>query len=213
MPLICVGFHHSTSWPLTFIEKALLPLCGATATTVSVARSLISTRSGVDVTVYRAAARASDITKASAMTALSLQLLSLHDEAMRRVSDVHKRIAGDEREADARNGIEHPHIARIHDKCLQHAVLKPAVRGRQIDFVTVPDVFEGSEQPVAVRGKRAVARRPWQRGVRQVADGKVEHGVVVAGFHRGREMQTRNLETTDEAVGQRDVADAPQGSL
>src|SRR5262245_21996853 len=132
MPLIWVAFHHSTSRPLTFIENALLPFCGAIATTVSVTRSAISTRSGIGVTLYRAVARASDISRASAMTALSLQLLGLHDEAMRRVSDVRERVAGDERETDPWNRLEHPHVVWIDDECLQHAVRQAAVWCRQI---------------------------------------------------------------------------------
>src|SRR5215831_780784 len=130
-----------------------------------------------------------------------LDLAGLHHESLRRVSDVVKGIAGNQREVSVRRGVQNPDILRVHDKGTADLVPEVAVTGGQLDVVADLDAFEPAEQAIAMRGQRAVAWFPWQRRVGKIAHRVVEHARIVAGLNRCRDLQPGDVESSDQAVG------------
>ncbi len=87
-----------------------------------------------------------------------------------------------------------------------------AVNGGQPDVVADADPLERTEQTIAVRRKRAVARLPRQGSIRQIAHGEIENAGILAGFDRRRDVQPRDIEPADEPVrrdGRRDPRHQP----
>src|SRR5215471_14642523 len=130
-----------------------------------------------------------------------LDLAGLHHESLRRVSDVVKGIAGNQREVGVSRGVENPDVLRVHDQRTADLVAEVAVAGRQLDVVADLDAFEPAEQAIAMRGQRAVAWLPRQRSVGKIAHGVVEYACIVAGLDRCRDLQPGDVESADQAVG------------
>jgi hypothetical protein len=95
-----------------------------------------------------------------------LDLASLDDESLGCAPDVLEGKTRDEREVGVWTGIKHPEVPRVHDERTGDFVLEIPVNGGQPDIVADADPLERTEQTIAVRRKRAVARLPRRGSIR-----------------------------------------------
>src|SRR5262245_17892381 len=62
-------------------------------------------------------------------------------------------------------------------------------------------MLQRTKQPIAMGGHRTVARQPGRRRIWQISNGVVEHFVAVPCLHNRRDVETWDLQSSDEAVG------------
>ena len=128
--------------------------------------------------------------------------LGLHDESARSVADEGKRIARNQRDRRCVGRRDHPHVIRIDDVHLRHAIVVLAARCDDANVVVEANPFERAEQSVAMRGQRHVAAAvPRQRRVWKMADRLPQRFVVVAFRDRSREFEPGDVDTADDLAG------------
>jgi hypothetical protein len=122
------------------------------------------------------------------------------DEALRCRPDVVERIAGDQRQRISFERTQDRHVRWSDNPRVAHQVLEIAARRPHRQAIADPNVLQGTEEAVTVRGDSAVARFPWQRCVRKVAHRDVERARVVARHDRRQQPQSRNVQQGQDVM-------------
>jgi hypothetical protein len=112
--------------------------------------------------------------------------LGADDESLRRGADVIKRKTGNQRDGWTAGILEHREIRWQHDARVRDAILKRAARRLHPEFVANPNIFQRTEETIAVRCNRAVARFPGLWCLAQMAGGALQRLRIVAFDHRRR---------------------------
>src|SRR5262249_26195149 len=110
----------------------------------------------------------------------SLAAYCAHDEPLGRRADEVKRITGDERQRSDGGRIEYRDILRVDDPNSVDVIRLASRERLELDRVAGGNILEASEESVTMTGNPAVAVRPRQRRVVDVADGAIEDEIIRA---------------------------------
>ena len=130
---------------------------------------------------------------------------------MRGIADVPERETRNQCEAGLRRRLKHRQIVRLNDERSFDAIAKVFLWSRQSHLIAGTDTFECAEERVAMARQRAVAGLPRQWRIRKVPYRDLERFFVVAFNDDDGQLQSRDLELSDET--RRDVAASSRVSI
>src|SRR5258705_3835216 len=125
------------------------------------------------------------------------------DEALRRGSDVPKRITGDQRQGGIARRVEQRDVLRMDDVGPLQVIVEHSVVRRHADLVVGIDVAQLAEERVAMPREAYVAILARQRRARDVPDRQAQRPRVAAGADYRGDAEARDLDAADRRARRR----------